>query len=356
MKHFIGKFIAGMTLVLACGFLAGCQDTEDISAQGNQDIASSAEGTIAQDVKGPAEEKKSINLDGESEILLVERSTNYAWGCYDKGLFVDTHGKVYPYDFSRYGSAMDVRDFSLSFVERLEIIRENFDAKSFFDEEVLQEVMELGESISAEDEFKEEEKMYDYGQNTLYFYRPETEELLKLQSTGDVDYTPLNKDAEKIAKLYEKHIDKYYKSFSESDVALLGPYVYSRGEVYMTEFTAESAEQWTGKWLVETKAKLREFAAQSGFDVDGVLANEQDEEYEEFDYFIYVEKAGQTEDAKNPIAFWVYGDCHDFISSDKGSAQEGAYICHIAKIYKDRLFRNPAEMKDLNGTSWKIFD
>ena len=89
---------------------------------------------------------------------------------------------MYGFDFSRYPTYMPYDENALTFVECLEVIRENSDPVAFLDEEYLQKIMELGETLSAEDEFTEKEKMYDYGQCTLYFYQPKTQELLMVKS------------------------------------------------------------------------------------------------------------------------------------------------------------------------------
>ena len=65
----MGKILTVILLTLTCGCLAGCQDVGDVQYYGS---------------------KASDQRNEKSEILLVERSTNYAWGHYDRGTFVDT--------------------------------------------------------------------------------------------------------------------------------------------------------------------------------------------------------------------------------------------------------------------------
>ena len=341
MKRFKGKWFAGIILLLACGCLAGCKKTDDVSSQGSQKVVSSAEGTIA--------------MDGESEILLVERSTNYAWGHHDHGLFVDAQGKVYAFDFSRYPSYMPHSDTALTFVERLELIRENSEELVIFDEEFIREVMGLGESLSPEDEFDEKEKMYDYGQSTLYFYQPKSQELLQVKSTGDVDYTPKNKNAKKIAKLYEKYIERYAKPIAELSYGRGIPTVYSSDDVIMMNFSANDAGEWVGKWVLETKAQLKAFAEQSGIPVDVLLVDDDDAEYDESTYFISVEALGQKENCGNPRAFWIQGSCMDFLCPDGTNTEEGAFVCHLTVVRKEDLFGVGDDLFDLNGTAWKKF-
>ena len=353
MKRVMGKFLTTILLALTCGCLAGCQDTGDVQYYGNADT----EKLSAKDNEDAAKLSAQDNEgDGKSEIMLVERSTNYAWGHYDRGRFVDTEGKIYGFDFSRYPIYVEYDENELTFIERLEIIRENSDPAAYMDEKDVQSIMELGEKLSAKDEFTEIEKMYDYGQNTLYFYQPKTQELLKVKSTGDVDYTPKNKNAKKIASKYESYMWWHGSSITEVEISSGIPTVYSMGDVIMMNFTADDAKAWTGKWALETKDQLKAFAEQSGIPVDDVLANDEYPEDNESTYFVFVEEAGQIENRRNPRAFWIQGNCIDFLSFDGTSNEEGTFVCHLAKIRKEDLFGIDTEMIDLNGTKWKAFD
>ena len=356
MNRALGKILTVFLLVLTCGILAGCSDTGEISRYGsevNGQGGSSAEETFSQDDNGST---KGANGQGgeKGEILLVERRTNFAWGYHDSGVFVDTEGKLYGYDFSRYPAYMAYDENALTFIERLEVIREHSDGVDFFDEEFIQNMIELGEMVSAKDEFNEEEKMYDYGQDTLYFYQPKTQELLRVKSVGDVDYTPKNKNAKKIAQKYENYMKKHEKKISELGIFFNNPTVYSTGDVTMMNFTAEDVSMWVGKWVIETKAQLKTFVKQSAIPVEDVLTDKEDNEYDESTYFIFVEPAGQTENGGNPRAIWVQGNCIDFVSPDGMCAEEGTYVCHIAKVRKEDLPGDVTGILDLDGNAWKI--
>lgn len=358
MKRIMGKILTTFLLALTFGCLAGCQDTGDIQRYGGResDIGKeiSAEGVSSQDGKNSAK-NSSLGLedDGKSEILLVERSTNFAWGHYDHGLFVDTEGRIYGFDFSRYPTYVEYDENELTFVERLEIIRENSDPVAFFDEKDIKSIMELGETLSAKDEFTEKEKMYDYGQCTLYFYQPKTQELLKVKSTGDVDYLPKNKNAVKISNKYESYMFWHGSSITEAELAGGIPTVYSTRDVKMMNYAAGDGSEWVGKWVLETKAQLKAFAEQSGFPVDEILADDLYPANDECTYFAFVEAAGQKENGGIPRAFWIQGNCLDFLSLDGKSTQEGAYVCHFAEIRKEDLFGVGEDIHDLNGMEWR---
>ena len=368
MKRVLGKILTGILLALTCGFLVGCSDTGVVSDYGSEENGQGGSSVERKLIQGGNGEAGKLSQDGndslgdtdglggeKSEIMLVERSTNFAWGHHDHGLFVDTEGKIYAFDFSRYPKYMAYDENTLTFVQRLEIIRENSDPVAFFDEKDAKSFMELGEKLSAKDEFDEKEKMYDYGQNTLYFYQPETQELLKVKSTGDVDYTPKNKNAKKIAQKYESYMRWHGASITEAELDSGIPTVYSLDDVIMLNYAADGADKWVGKWALDTKEQLKKFAEQSGIPVDGILADDEYPNDDEFTYFLFVEEAGQKENKGNPRAFWMQGNCIDFLCLDGASAEEGAFVCHLAVICKEDLFGVAEDIYDLNGTAWKKF-
>ena len=349
MKRILGKILTGILLALTCGCLAGCQDVGDAerysSKESGLDKEISAEGVVRLDAKDSAKiSAQGSESNIKSEIMLVERSTNYAWGHHDHGLFVDTEGKVYGFDFSRYPTYMAYDENALTFVERLEIIRENSDPVAFFDEKDVKSFMELGETLSAQDEFTEKEKMYDYGQNTLYFYQPKTQELLMVKSTGDVDYTPKNKNAKKIAKKYDSYMRWHGASITEAELSNGIPFVYSTDDLKIMNYKVEDGSAWVGKWVLETKPQLKAFAEQSGIPVDEILAGDEYPEYDECTYFVFVEVAGQQESSGNPRAFWIQGNCLDFVSFDWPSAEEEEFVCHFAEVRKEDL---PSDVSDI---------
>ena len=367
MKRVLGKILTGILLALTCGILVGCSDTGVVSDYGSEENGqggSSVERKLSQGGNGEAGKLSQDGNDSlggtddlygeKSEIMLVERSTNYAWGHHDHGLFVDTEGKIYAFDFSRYPVYVPYDESALTFVERLEIIRENSDPVAFFDKKDAKSFMELGEKLSAKDEFDEKEKMYDYGQNTLYFYQPKTQELLMVKSTGDVDYTPKNKNAKKIAQKYDSYMRWHGASITEAELSNGIPFVYSTDDLKIMNYKVEDGSAWVGKWVLETKPQLKTFAEQSGIPVDEILAGDEYPEYDECTYFAFVEAAGQQESSGNPRAFWIQGNCLDFVSFDWPSAEKGEFVCHFAEVRKEDLPSDVSDILDLSGNVWKM--
>ena len=175
-------------IVLSCGFLTGKEAGLDLWTL--EDKAEDAEIEIP-----------------EREILLVERRFNRAWGHQDCGYFIDTQGCVYSFDFSSSPICVLEDGRTATFPEHLQEIMRTTEEEPIFDEEFVRQISLLGANLSAEDEFAEKHARCDYGQDTLYFYRAETQELLKCKSIGDIDYTPKNPSAAKIAELLEDYIN-----------------------------------------------------------------------------------------------------------------------------------------------------
>ena len=65
-------------------------------------------------------EQPTDYLEPEGEIVLISRHVNYAWGYDDSGVFVDSEGNVYPFDFhAQYGGLSKSSDL----VQKLDFIR-----------------------------------------------------------------------------------------------------------------------------------------------------------------------------------------------------------------------------------------
>lgn len=230
-----------IALMLSFGLLAACQSAGEASKEENifesgeaQDMREKNPEKMSQDLKteeassqvtsgedaGETEQDLEEKADWEEvvvpehEILLVSRRLNRAWGYQDQGYFIDTDGCVYSFDFGN--SPVETKDGeSLSFIERLEAIRESTECEPVFDMEFVKQISALGANLSADDEFEKISARCDYGQHTLFFYQPETKELFKCKSLGDYDYIPKNESAAKIAKLLEETIARMAREAPE---------------------------------------------------------------------------------------------------------------------------------------------
>ena len=204
------KLWVPIILMLACEMLSACQDTGKVTGSErmpeNEETRTVVEQKVDETVvTTTGQEACDDAVIPEHEILLVYRYSNSAWGIYNNGYVIDTDGCVYQYDYAKDGFGT-VAGENVSFTDYLEYILENSKGTPVFDREFVKQIFELGANLSADDQFDQTHEMCDYGQETLYFYQPQTKELLWCESRGDVHYKPQNESAAKIVELLQKII------------------------------------------------------------------------------------------------------------------------------------------------------
>ena len=291
----------------------------------------------------------------KAEILLVYRQSNFAWGFYDNGYVIDTKGRFHAYDNGcpRPLDGDESGDI-LSLTNYLEVILENDEGVQVFDEEFVEEISKLGADLTPEDEFSSEHKMCDYGQNTIYYFNPETRKLMQCQSTGDVDKMPKNKSAAKIVKLLEKEMKKASKPAKDTDVIPVVSRVYSMGECFETDFEMNSLNDWAGKWIVKNSDDLNTFADISGIRVNYILEKMKNARIENYVFFITIEDASKEKQV--PKAFWVSGECCGFVYDKEKEEAADHFVCHIAAVNGSVLPKSLNSIRDLAGQAWTVFD
>ena len=334
-----------LILLVSC-LLGGCDPAE--TEGGNEPTQSTDEMGARRVV---------LSEDEKAEILLVYRYSNYAWGFCDSGYVIDTKGRFHKYD-NGCPRPLDGDESGdvLSLAEYLEVILENDEGVQVFDEEFVEEISRLGADLTMEDEFTSDHKMCDYGQNTIYFFDPEARKLMKCQSTGDVDQKPKNKSADKIVKLLEKEIQKVSKPAKDTDVLPATPRVYSMGECFEMEFEVSILSDWAGKWIVKNEDDLYDFDGLSGIRVSDVLKKMKDSQVEDAVFFITIEDASKEKRALAPKAFWICGDCCDFVYDKEKEKEADHYLCHVAAVNGSVLSEDLNSICDLNGQAWTVYD
>ena len=126
--------------------------------------------------KQPVEPRKP-----EGEIVLISRHVNYAWGYNDAGIFVDSAGYVYTFDFSAenigYGGRGDL-------LEKLELLRRWENPVAHVAPAEVDSFVKRSRKISDYDTFREKSLMCDYGEKQLLFCDPDTPNLLVPTATS----------------------------------------------------------------------------------------------------------------------------------------------------------------------------
>ena len=341
----IKVFMALMILMFSCVFGA-CDPVE--TPTGSKEPGQSTEGTDSRE--------GTLKEDEKAEILLVYRRSNYAWGFYDNGYVIDTKGRFFRYD-NGCPRPLDGDEYGdiLPLTEYLGVILENDESERLFDEEFVEEISRLGADLTPDDEFTSDHKMCDYGQETIYYFNPETRKLMKCQSTGDVDHMPKNKSAAKIVKLLDKALQKYSKPAKNTDEIPKAPKVYSMGECFEMEFEMSILSDWAGKWIVKDTDDLYSFAGLSGIRVDDVLEKMKNSHVEDAIYFITIDDAGKEKRAFLPKAFWVCDDCCDFVYDKEKLKEADHYLCRVAAVKGSELPADLNSIRDLEGQAWTVY-
>ena len=145
--------------------------------------------------------KKGKSVQPDNPIAFITLRSNYAWGKEFHGSCVDTAGRMYTFDYSKVSEGT----YSGTFEERLlQLIKQNgvVSTEIIYDTTQLRQAIAFAKQADPNGKFKEEYKMCDYGQDSLYAVVDGKAFLL--QSTGDCDKTPLDEKAKEAIKYYNK--------------------------------------------------------------------------------------------------------------------------------------------------------
>ena len=345
-----------LAILLAGCLLCGCSDQ---TTAGSKEPPQSTDETDRRTGSTKDGQEGKVNAwedDEEAEILLVFRRSNYAWGFYDNGYVIDTKGRFHSYDNGcpRPLDGDESGDI-LSLANYLEVILENDQGVQVLDKEFVEEISKLGADLTPEDEFSSEHKMCDYGQETIYYFNPETRKLMQCQSTGDVDQMPKNKSAAKIVKLLEKALKKYSKPAKDTDVIPDVSKVFSLGECFEMEFEVNVLSEWAGKWIVKDTDDLSSFEGLSGIRVSDILEKMKNGHLEDAIFFITIEDASKEKKTLSPKAFWVSGECCDFVYDKEKEKEADHYICRVAAVSGGKLPADLNSIRDLEGQAWTVY-
>lgn len=136
-----------------------------------------------------------------SNIVFVNRYTNYAWGKVDNGSYIDSKGDLYDFDFSDRSFQNDKE-----FYEALREVYENSDPVSWgiADSGKMWDVLEKEiPKIDRNAEVTKRSKSYDMGQETLYAVSLDGE-MIMLRSAGDWEKHLDDAAAKRICGIYDR--------------------------------------------------------------------------------------------------------------------------------------------------------
>ena len=225
--------------------------------------------------KAADNDSESSSLPRTSEVFLIDRYVNYAFGYQDEGIFVDTGGAVYAFDFGRtiLHSTSEEQMFA-----KFDLIRDHTEPIMTCDSDMIVELYSLGSQIDPESEFASEPHAMDAGSSTISFRNPDTGKLTVCTEYGD-QVGALDDDfAQRFAALYAEQIRAAASEFQT-------PLVYTNDDIRLNQI--ECHTETSGKYFLSNEAQLRIFAKECGAPVDDIL--DDYEEYEPGRYVYFVE-------------------------------------------------------------------
>lgn len=161
--------------------------------------------TVDGDDTGKKKEKNKVEDHVElpkDTIILDIRSANWAWGYADSGVFVDTDGGVYRYDFSTPVHPGHYEDH----MNKLYDIREYTDPDFTLDGKVIEKLYSYITQIDPEAECEEKHAACDAGCRTTTVYRNRKDSGMQLEITGDFEGYNKDKYAKKALTCIETSI------------------------------------------------------------------------------------------------------------------------------------------------------
>ena len=144
----------------------------------------------------------------EFPLTYIEICTNFAWGHYINGTFIDAKGYLFSFDLSDTlvsdPGRESLPDAVCGDLERGIGIEPR--PLALTDVSLLEEGVGYAEKIGSDIVFGEEEKMMDYGQHTLYAVVGS--KLVMLYSRGDVDKTSDDANVKNALRCYKDALNK----------------------------------------------------------------------------------------------------------------------------------------------------
>lgn len=140
------------------------------------------------------------------EILLIDQRKNYAWDFQHDGIFIDSEGGVYSFDFSE--NSDNYKEFSshADFINALHIIRANEEPFANLNDSLIQELYWYVSNIDINSEFTETSRACDAGSDTIDIYHKGTQALITCYETGDYNGKLQDKYAKKLCSFYKRKI------------------------------------------------------------------------------------------------------------------------------------------------------
>lgn len=152
-------------------------------------------------------EYKDVKMP-KGEIILVERSFNFAFGYYfhNGGVFIDSEGDVYQFNFEK--EQKQYYEVDQEFIDELKEVRKTEEPFCKVSKETVKKIYANGMKIDKNAKVKEIHNSCDAGVDSVYFYNASTGDIIEFYAYGDVIRKLDDKHAEEAVNIYKDRLDR----------------------------------------------------------------------------------------------------------------------------------------------------
>lgn len=352
-------------LSISTCLLSGCSDTDPDKGTATVTVRitteKKTESGTEQPTEQPTEGKPGGGTSGQSklgttEIILVSGYSNGAWTYQDHGTFVNGLGQVYTYNFDMpYWPGAE----AMNSYERMELLSKSIMPAGEMDMDVLNEIYEYGMKIDPKSKMEVEQEMCDYGENSIVFHNPETDEWITCYEQGDNTGYRDDRYARKLADLW---MDKEQTAVKITDTIpdrLLVPGDVPMGSIHSGQIELEDRQKKF--YMTESMDALRKFAREKGFDVEKFLSGLKDSEKENVVIFLQINNVVNTGVDFNTDGILFGNGSLRFLEASTNVYEEDGQVdpdrldgyVYIAVIPNEVFDREgPYGLNALNGETW----
>ncbi len=397
MIFLVGVF--ALSLLMSCGSerdksslvgkdVVSSQQVSDINQSGKDDEDSlknkNGSGNDEENSsKGGENLSQSGNTDNENlddiilpkdKILFVADYSNWAEGYQRMGMFLDSRGDAYYYDFSNPYSFYDSKDTPL--LEKFEMIREYTEPAFNIGTDIMKKIYALGSRLPEKVSFKVENEACDMGQSSLYFVNDKNA-MVEISSGGDNKKTPTDEAALALDAYYdtvlpllvEKNKEKTVQCvslFTAEEIGLVN--IHSDGGNY-SRIKENCGQGGIGRFVMKDPEAVREMLRY--FELPTESFEDMMEKIPEPDngivtYFVEISIAhtgGHIDEVKgifyqDGMARFIPSDKNRSPKSDECVTEAIEYFVHIGAFpYRSELYAKDlmlkTKIKDQNGQEWQ---
>ncbi|MGN0131077.1 MAG: hypothetical protein ACI4AA_01405 [Lachnospiraceae bacterium] len=278
--------------------------------------------------------ENKINVDtshveyDENQILIINRTVNYAAGYQDEGIFIDVKGRVYFYCFSQL-IYQENPDTEVDFIEKLKDIQEYTKPVMTIEDRVMSEAINLCFNIDATETYETELTAYDAGSRILYVCNGNN--MTSCRQSGDFEGALDSVSAKKFMEYFDNvllpEITSFCEQMTEEEYAGAKAYYYTENALYFENIHCGFLEniENTGKYVVTNKEELTALESILGSDFGiGEWQNEKAVDCIFFIEAINVSSGGY--DLKRDGILCQDGEFEMILSEDSKVPQDGEMV------------------------------